>query len=96
MEVDSNLWWFTSSTISSQHHLGSALPQLTNIDPDLDTCNSLRLYPYTFLQLMKVLKHFLYIQYGSGKQSAVVYSLNQDITAPRQPQPNVLSKSTRP
>jgi hypothetical protein len=30
---------------------------------------------------MKVLKHFLYIQYGSGQQSVVVYSLNHDITA---------------
>ena len=34
-----------------------------------------------FQQHMKVLKHFLYIQYGSGPQSVVVYSLNKDITA---------------
>ena len=27
---------------------------------------------------MKVLKHFLYIQYGCGMQSVVVYSLNHD------------------
>ncbi len=29
---------------------------------------------------MKVLKHFIYIQYGCGMQSAVVYSLNHDPT----------------
>jgi hypothetical protein len=29
---------------------------------------------------MKVLKHFLYIQYGCGMQSVVVYSLNHDTT----------------
>jgi hypothetical protein len=27
-----------------------------------------------------VLKHFIYIQYGCGKQSAGVYSLNHDTT----------------
>jgi hypothetical protein len=30
---------------------------------------------------MKVFKHFLYIQYGGGKQAVVVYSLNHDIMA---------------
>ena len=29
---------------------------------------------------MKVLNHFLYIQYGCGMQSVVVYSLNHDTT----------------
>ncbi len=29
---------------------------------------------------MKVLKHFIYIQYGCGMQSAMVYSLNHDTT----------------
>jgi hypothetical protein len=28
-----------------------------------------------------VLKHFMYVQYGCGKQSAVVYSLNHNIMA---------------
>jgi hypothetical protein len=29
---------------------------------------------------MNVLQHFIYIQYGCGMQSAVVYSLNHDTT----------------
>ncbi len=29
---------------------------------------------------MKVLKHFIYIQYGCEMQSVVVYSLNHDTT----------------
>ncbi len=28
-----------------------------------------------------MLKHFIYIQYGCGMQSAVVYSLNHDTTS---------------
>jgi hypothetical protein len=32
-----------------------------------------------------MLKHFIYIHYGCGKQSAVVYSLNHNIMASFQP-----------
>ncbi len=39
-------------------------------------CNSVRVHPYAYPQHMIVLKHFSYIQYGCGKQSVVVYSLN--------------------
>ncbi len=38
-----------------------------------------RVLPYAYQQQMMLLKHFLYIQYGSGKQSVVVYSLNNVI-----------------
>jgi hypothetical protein len=37
-------------------------------------------HPYAHPQHMKVLKHLIYIQYGCGKQSAGVYSLNHDTT----------------
>ncbi len=69
MEAKSSQQLFMASTTPSRHHMSSALPQFSKIDPDLDMCK---------LQLTKVLTHFLYIR--SGKQSAVVYSLNQDIT----------------
>ncbi len=36
---------------------------------------------YARPQHMKVLNHFLYIQYGHAMQSGMVYSLNQDTTA---------------
>ncbi len=42
--------------------------------------NSVRMHPYAHPQYMMVLKHFIYIQYGCGMQSAVVYSLNHDTT----------------
>ncbi len=38
----------------------------------------IRVHPCAHPQHMKVLKHFLYIQYGCGMQSVVVYSLNHD------------------
>ncbi len=37
-------------------------------------------HPYAHPQHMKLLKHFLYIQYGCEMQSVVAYSLNHDTT----------------
>jgi hypothetical protein len=78
-----------SAVVYSFHHsiptpLGSALPQ-----SPIYQCRTLTLTYVTaqwcthmaFQQHLKVLKIFLYIQYGSGKQSVVVYSRNEDITA---------------
>jgi hypothetical protein len=42
--------------------------------------NSVRVHPYAHPQHLKVLKHFLYIQYGCGMQSMGVCSLNHDTT----------------
>jgi hypothetical protein len=39
---------------------------------------SVRVHPYAHPQHMKVLNHFLYIQYGCGMKSGMVYSLNHD------------------
>jgi hypothetical protein len=41
--------------------------------------NSVMVYPYAYPQHMTVLKHVPYIQYGCGKQSVVVYILNNVI-----------------
>jgi hypothetical protein len=40
----------------------------------------IRVYPYAHPQHLKVLNHFVYIQYGCGMQSMGVGSLNYDIT----------------
>jgi len=42
--------------------------------------NSVRVHPYAHPQHMKVLNHFIHIQYGCGMQSLVAYSLNHDTT----------------
>jgi hypothetical protein len=41
--------------------------------------NSVKVHPYVYPQHMMVLKHVSYIQYGCGKESVVVYSLNNVI-----------------
>jgi hypothetical protein len=41
----------------------------------------IRVYPYAHPQHLKVIKHFVYIQYGCGMQSMGVCSLNLDTTA---------------
>ncbi len=48
--------------------------------PHLHRYNSVRMHPYAHPQHMKLLKHVIYIQYGCGMQSAVVYSLNHNTT----------------
>jgi hypothetical protein len=42
--------------------------------------SSIRVYPYAHPQHLKVLKQFVYIQYGCGMQSMGVCSLNHDTT----------------
>ncbi len=45
------------------------------------TCNTaIMIHPYAHPQRIKVLKHFVYIQYGCGMQSMGVYSLHHDTT----------------
>ena len=46
----------------------------------LQRYSSVMVHPYAHPQHMKLLKHFLYIQYGSEMQSVVAYSLNHDTT----------------
>jgi hypothetical protein len=40
----------------------------------------IRVYPYAHPQHLKVLNHFVYIQYGCGMQSMGVSILNHDTT----------------
>ncbi len=57
----------------------SPTPIFLKSTPDLRRCNSVRVHPYAHPQHIKVLKHFVYIQYGCGMQSMGVWSLNHDI-----------------
>ena len=56
-------------------YLSSILHPNTKIWPHLHRCNSVRIHPYAHPQHTKVLKHFIYIQYGCKIQSELVYSL---------------------
>ncbi len=63
------------------HHSTFGLPLspiFQNLTPYLHMYNCVRVHPYAHQQHMKVLNHFLYIQYGCGMQPVVVYSLNHD------------------
>ena len=44
------------------------------------TAVTIRVYPYTHPRHLKVLNHFVYIQYGCGVKSIGVCSLNHDLT----------------
>jgi hypothetical protein len=68
--------------MTPQRHLGSALPQSSKILPppsQVQQCKDAPICP-SHPQHMKVLKHFIYIQYGCGMQSVGVYCLNHDTT----------------
>ncbi len=54
----------------------SPTPIFLKSTPELYRRNSVRVYPYAHPQHIKVLKHFVYIQYV---QSMGVWSLNHDI-----------------
>jgi hypothetical protein len=55
-------------------------PNFPKFGPHLHRYNSVRVHPYAHPKHMKVLKHFLYIQYICGMQSVAVDSLNHDTT----------------
>ncbi len=48
----------------------------------LDVCNRLSVQPYAYSQHNNVLKHYIYISYGSDMQSVMVYSLNHETMIP--------------
>jgi len=48
------------------------------IYPLLNTYYDIMMHPYAHPQHLKVLQHFVYIQYGCGMQSMRVFSLNHD------------------
>jgi hypothetical protein len=53
----------------------STLAKIIKIGLQLCQCSSVRVHPYTYPQHMMLLKHFLYIQYGCGKQLVVVHAI---------------------
>ncbi len=82
MEVGSNQRWTTASTITSWPYFHSTVTQNWQNLTQLQLCsNSVRVHSYAYVPHWTMLKHFTYIHYGCGKQSAVVYSLNHNIMA---------------
>ncbi len=81
MDVRSNQRWFTVSTMTSGHHFYSAVPQNCPNLAQLQRCNGVRVHWYAYVPHWKMLKHFIYVQYGCEKLSKVVYRLNHDIMA---------------
>jgi len=67
--------WSINHDITTSLGLSPA-PIFHKSTPDLHRRNSVRVYPYAHPQHIKVLKHFVYIQYGCGMQSMGVWSLN--------------------
>ncbi len=57
----------------------SPTPIFLKSTPNLHRHTSVRMHPYAHPQHIKVLKHFVYIQYGCRMQSMGVWSLNHDI-----------------
>jgi hypothetical protein len=69
-----------SHDIATSYRLGHT-PCFLKLTPTC-TCNTaIRMHPYAHPQHVKVLKHFVYIQYGCGMQSMGVCSLNHDTAA---------------
>ena len=66
MDVGCSLGPLAASTMTPQRHLAQPYPTWTDV--------TVRLDPYAQPQHMNVLKHFIYLQYGCGMQTARVCS----------------------
>ncbi len=62
---------------ASSYRLGHT-PLSYSSPPPAQCIKGIRVYPYDHPHHLKVLKHFVYIQYGCGMQSMGVCSLNHD------------------
>jgi hypothetical protein len=87
MDVGCSQWGSPASTMVPQYHFGSFWFNLTTPffqkitpPPPEQVCYSVRVHPYAHPQYMKVLKHFIYLQYGCGMQFGTSCSLNHDTT----------------
>ena len=61
------------------------------------TCNmAMMMHPYAHPHHLKVLKHFVYIQYGCGMQLMGVFSLNHDTTTSYKARPYPISPKIHP
>ena len=82
MDVGCSQWWSPASTMVPQYHLVQSYYSIfpKNHPPHLHRCYSVRVHPYAHPQIMKVLKHFIYLQYGCGMQFGTSCSLNHDTT----------------
>ncbi len=78
MDVGCSKWWFSASTLTPQHIWAPPYPNFSKFGPHLHMYSPVRVHSYAHPQHMKVLNHFLYIQYGCGMQSGMVHSLNHD------------------
>jgi hypothetical protein len=78
MDVGCSQWGVSASTMTPQHHTGSARPHFPKIHPHLQMYNSIRMPSYAHPQHLNMLKHCVYIQYGCGMQLMGVGSLNHD------------------
>ena len=75
MDVVHSLKALAASTMTPQRHSGSPIPQFFKMWPLTP-----QVLQYAHPQHIKVLKHFVYIQYGCGIQSEASCSLNHDTT----------------
>ncbi len=79
LEVGRGLRWMSASTMMWWYHFHSTSDQeFPNLGPTWPS-NGVRLHPYSHETACQILKHFQYIQYGSGKGSGVDVSLNHDV-----------------
>ncbi len=74
------IWdWSVQAQESGDLHIWALpYPNFPKFGPHLHRYNRVRVHSYAHPQHMKVLNHFLYIQYECEMQSGMVYSLNHD------------------
>ena len=82
--MEYTLQWYTAWALPHPNFLIVWSPPYSDAhDQVVYNIVSIRVHPYAHPQHMEVLKHFVYIQYGYGIQSEVVYSLNHDTSTIR-------------
>jgi hypothetical protein len=95
------MWNALHGGLSLNHEITSSLGLRSTsispkINPDLHRHNSVRVDPYAHPQHIKVLKHFVYIQYGCGMQSEAYVNHSHDITTSLRLRSTPISRKSTP
>ncbi len=70
---------YSLNNVIIHHFIATLTPNYQNLGQLCQHNSVRRVHPYAYHQQVMLLKHFPFIQYGCGKQSVVIYSLNNVI-----------------
>jgi hypothetical protein len=79
MDVGGSLRWLSASMMAYCYHFDSTSDPDDKNPGKLGWFNCIRMLPCAYGEYIHMLKHFVYVQYGCGKQIELAVSVNHEM-----------------